>query len=79
MCVCVCVCVCACMHTCMCSCAKVYDMYRRGLGAILCSSDITDIVLKLQSFGHLIQRVNSLEKTLMLERLRTGGEGGDRG
>ena len=34
--------------------------------------------LKLQYFGHLIWRANSLEKTLMLEWLRAGGEGGDR-
>ena len=34
--------------------------------------------LKLQYFGHLIQRAGSLEKTLMLERLRAGGEGGGR-
>ena len=33
--------------------------------------------LKLQSFGHLMQRVNSLEKTLTLRK--TEGEGGDRG
>ena len=30
--------------------------------------------LKLQYFGHLMQRSNSLEKTLMLERLKAGGE-----
>ena len=35
--------------------------------------------LKLQYFGHLLQRADSLEKTLMLERLRAGREGGDRG
>ena len=35
--------------------------------------------LKLQYFGHLMQRVDSLEKTLMLEGLRAGGEGDDRG
>ena len=34
--------------------------------------------LKLQHFGHLMQRADSLEKTLMLERLRAGGEGDDR-
>ena len=34
--------------------------------------------LKLQYFGHLIQRTDSLEKTLMLERLKAG-EGDDRG
>ena len=33
--------------------------------------------LKLQYFGHLMQRANSLEKTLMLEKV--GGEGEDRG
>jgi len=35
--------------------------------------------LKLQYFGHLMQRPDSLEKTLIWERLRAGGEGGDRG
>ena len=31
--------------------------------------------LKLQYFGHLMQRANSLEKTLMLGRIEVGGEG----
>ena len=35
--------------------------------------------LKLQYFGHLMQIVDSLEKTLMLEGLETGGEGYNRG
>ena len=35
--------------------------------------------LKLQYFGHLMQRTDSLENTLMLERLKARGEGGDRG
>ena len=34
--------------------------------------------LKLQYFGHLMRRVDSLEKTLMLEGLGAGGEGDDR-
>ena len=34
--------------------------------------------LKLQYFDHLMQRGNSLEKILMLERLRTGGEEGEK-
>ena len=34
--------------------------------------------LKLQYFGHLMQRVNSLEKTLMLGK-KAKGEGGSRG
>ena len=35
--------------------------------------------LKLQYLGHLMQRTNLFEKTLMLERLKAGGEGADRG
>ena len=34
--------------------------------------------LKLQSFGHLMRRADSFEKTLMLERLKAGGEGDNR-
>ena len=34
--------------------------------------------LKLQYFGHLMGRPDSLEKTLILGRLRAGGEGGTR-
>ena len=37
------------------------------------------MMLKLQYFGHLMQRANSWEKTLCCKRLRAGGEGGDRG
>ena len=35
--------------------------------------------LKLQYFGHWMQRTDSLEKTLMLGRMKAGGEGDDRG
>ena len=35
--------------------------------------------LKLQYFGHVMRRTDSFEKTLMLERLKAGGEGDDRG
>ena len=35
--------------------------------------------LKLQSFGHLMKRTDSLEKTLMWEILKAGGQGDDRG
>ena len=35
--------------------------------------------LKLLNFGHLMQRTDSLEKTLMLGRLKAGGKGDDRG
>ena len=35
--------------------------------------------LKLQYFGYLMQRADSLEKTLMLERLKVGRDRGNRG
>ena len=35
--------------------------------------------LKLQYFGHLMQRTDSFEKTWCWERLKVGGEGDDRG
>ena len=35
--------------------------------------------LKLQYYGHLMQRADSLGNTLILERLKAGGEGDDRG
>ena len=35
--------------------------------------------LKLQYFGHLMQRVDSFEKTLMLGKIEAGGEGDNRG
>ena len=35
--------------------------------------------LKLQYFGHLMGRTDSLEKTLMLGKIKGGREGNDRG
>ena len=35
--------------------------------------------LKLQYFGHLMRRTDSLEKTLMLGTIEAGEEGDDRG
>ena len=35
--------------------------------------------LKLQYFGHLMQRTDSLEKTLFLGKIEAGGEGDDGG
>ena len=37
------------------------------------------LMLKLQYFGHLMQRDNSLEKTLKLGKIERGGEEDDRG
>ena len=39
------------------------------------SSEGLMLKLKLQYFGHLMRRDDSLEKILMLERLGAGGEG----
>ena len=43
------------------------------------SSEGLMLRLKLQYFGHLMQRVESLEKILIWEGLGAGGEGDDRG
>ena len=43
-----------------------------------CSLEGLMLKLKLQYFGHLMQRTDSLEKTLCWERLKARGEGGDR-
>ena len=34
--------------------------------------------LKLQYFGHLLQRTDLLEKILVLGKMKAGGEGDDR-
>ena len=44
-----------------------------------CSLEGLMLKLKLQYFGYLMRRVDSLEKTLMLEGIGAGGEGDDRG
>ena len=44
-----------------------------------CSLEGLMLRLKLQYFGHLMCRVDSLEKTLILGGLGAGGEGDDRG
>ena len=44
-----------------------------------CSLEGMMLKLKLQYFGRLMRRVDSLEKTLMLGGLEAGGEGDDRG
>ena len=45
----------------------------------VCSLEGLMLKLKLQYFGHLMRRVDSLEKTLMLGGIGAGGEGDDRG
>ena len=44
-----------------------------------CTLEGLMLKLKLQYFGHLMQRADSLEKTLMLGMIEGGGEGDDRG
>ena len=44
-----------------------------------CSLEGLMLKLKLQYFGHLMRRVDSLEKTLMLGGIGERGEGDDRG
>ena len=44
-----------------------------------CSLEGLMLKLKLQYFGHLMRRIDSLEKTLMLGRTGAGGEGDNRG
>ena len=43
-----------------------------------CSLERMMLKLKLQYFGHLMRRVDSLEKTLTLGVIGAGGEGDDR-
>ena len=44
-----------------------------------CSLEGMMLKLKLQYFGHLIRRIDSLENTLMLGGIGAGEEGDDRG
>ena len=44
-----------------------------------CSLEGLMLKLKLQSFGHLMRRADSLEKTLLLGEIGAGGGGDDRG
>ena len=43
-----------------------------------CSLEGLILKLKLQYFGYLMRRADSFEKTLMLGRLKEGGEGDER-
>ena len=64
---------------------QLTDVTRRSNQSILkeispgCSLEGLMLKLKLQYFGHLMQRVDSLEKTLMLGGIGAGGEGDNRG
>ena len=53
--------------------------YQSILKEINSEYSLEGLMLRPQYFGHLMRRADSLEKTLMWERLRTRGEGGNRG
>ena len=63
--------------------AWLQKRHRKNLGKILeeinpeYSLEGLMLQLKLQSFGHLIQRADSLEKTLKLEKIEAGEKGDD--
>ena len=67
------------MCVCVCTCACV--LYIPILKEINPGISLEGMMLKLrlQYFGHLMQRVDSLEKTLMLGRMRGRRRRGDRG
>ena len=54
---------------------------RRSNQSILKEINTEGLMLKqkLQYFGHLMHRASSLEKTLIMGKIRAGGEGGDKG
>ena len=64
---------------------KVVIIARRSNQSILkeispeCSLEGLMLKLKLQNFGHLMQRADSFERSWCSERLKAGGEGDDRG
>ena len=69
-------------------CGGIYSLLvdtRRSNQSILkeissgCSLEGLMLKLKLQNFGHLMRKVDSLEKTLMMGGIGAGGEGDDRG
>ena len=53
--------------------------YQSILKEINSEYSLEGLMLRPQYFGHLMRRADLLEKTLMWERLRTKGEGGNRG
>ena len=57
-------------------CKEIQPVHSKG---DQCSLEGMILKLKLQYFGHLMQKVDSLEKTLIWEGLEAGGEADDRG
>ena len=59
-------------------CKEIQSVHSEGVSPE-CSLEGMMLKLKLQYFGHLMRRVDSLEKTLMLGVVGAGGEGDNRG
>ena len=59
-------------------CKEIQPVHPKG-NQSCCSLEGLMLKLKLQYFGHLMRRVDSLEKTLMLGGIGAGAEGDDRG
>ena len=53
-------------------CKEIKSVNPKGINS---EYSLEGLKLKLQYFGHLMQRANSLEKTLMLERLKAKEKG----
>ena len=60
-------------------CKEIQQVHSKKKISPRCSLEGLMLKLKLQYFGHLMWRADSLEKTLCWERLRAGGEGDNRG
>ena len=50
-------------------CKEIQSVHSKGAQSWVCSLDGLMLKLKLQYFGHLMRRVDSLEKTLMLGKI----------
>ena len=59
-------------------CKEIQSVHSKGISPG-CSLEGLMLKLKLQYFGHLMQRVDSLEKTLMLGGIRGKRRRDDRG
>ena len=60
-------------------CKEIQPVHPKGHQSWLFIERMLMLKLKLQYFGHLMQRADSFEKTLMLGKTEGGGEGDDRG
>ena len=60
-------------------CKEIQPIYPKGNPSPEYSLEGLMLTLKLQYFGHLMQRTNSMEKTQMLGKIEGGRRRGDRG